>query len=98
DGDEPRRGIGGHLVLPRRERADERLLYCVLGRREVSSATDEDVQDPGDELAQLDGVHGYWVTVGGAERKGRSSSHSWMGSPPAPGAADNSPASSTARS
>ena len=29
---------------------------------------------------------------------GRTSSHSWIGLPPAPGAADNSPASSIARS
>ena len=80
------------------ERPDERLLHGVLGRREVRSATDEDAQDPWDELAQLDVVHGHWVTVGGAARKGRTSSHSWIGSPPAPGAADSSPASSIARS
>ena len=43
-------------------------------------------------------VHGHWVTVGGAARNGRTSSHSWIGSPPAPGAADSSPASSIARS
>jgi hypothetical protein len=36
--------------------------------------------------------------VGGAVRNGRTSSHSWIGFPPAPGAADSSPASSTARS
>jgi len=39
-----------------------------------------------------------WVNVGGAAMKGRTSSHSWIGSPPAPGAADSSPASSIARS
>lgn len=38
------------------------------------------------------------VTVGGAVRNGRTSSHSWIGLPPAPGAADSSPASSSARS
>ena len=38
------------------------------------------------------------VTVGGALRNGRSSNHSWIGRPPAPGAADSSPASSSARS
>ena len=80
------------------ERPDERLLHGVLGRREVGAATDEDAQDPRDELAQLDVVHGHWVKVGGAARKGRTSSHSWIGSPPAPGAADSSPASSIARS
>ena len=98
DRDEPARGVGGQLVLPRGERPDERLLHGVLGRREVGTATDEDAQDPWDELAQLDVVHGHWVTVGGAVRKGRTSSHSWIGSPPAPGAADSSPASSIARS
>lgn len=36
--------------------------------------------------------------VGGADRNGRTSSHSWIGVPPAPGAADSSPASSSARS
>ena len=38
------------------------------------------------------------VMVGSAARNGRTSSHSWTGLPPAPGAADNSPASSSARS
>ena len=80
------------------ERPDERLLDRVLGRREVCAATDEDAQDPWDERAQLDVVHGHSVTVGGAVRNGRTSSHSWIGSPPAPGAADSSPASSIARS
>ena len=44
-------GVGRHLVLPRGERPDERLLHGVLGRREVRSATDEDAQDPWDEPA-----------------------------------------------
>ena len=52
----------------------------------------------GSELAELDVVHDHSVMVGGAVRKGRTSSHSWIGSPPAPGAADSSPASSIARS
>jgi hypothetical protein len=38
------------------------------------------------------------VMVGGAARDGRTSSHSWIGFPPAPGAADSPPASSSARS
>ena len=80
------------------ERPDHRLLHGVLGRREVRTATDEDAQDLRDELAQLDVVHDHSVMVGGAARKGRTSSHSWIGSPPAPGAADSSPASSIARS
>ena len=91
-------GSDGQLVFPGGERPDERLLHRVLGRREVCTATDEDAQDLWDELAQLDIVHGHSVTVGGAARKGRTSSHSWIGSPPAPGAADSSPASSIARS
>src|SRR5699024_10871439 len=35
---------------------------------------------------------------GGSPSNGRRSGHPWTGSPPAPGAADNSPAISTARS
>ena len=92
------RGVSGHLVPPPGEGPDERLLHGVLGRREVRTATDEDAQDPWDELAQLDLVHGQWVKFGGAARNGRTSSHSWIGLPPAPGAADSSPASSIARS
>ena len=57
DRDQPALGIGGRVVLPRRERPDERLLHGVLGRREVGAATDEDAQDLRDELAQLDVVH-----------------------------------------
>ena len=38
------------------------------------------------------------VTVGGGVRKGRTSSHSLIGCPLEPGAADSSPASSIARS
>ena len=98
DGDEPALGIGGQLALPGGERPDERLLHGVLGRREICTATDEDAQDRWDQLAQLDVVHGHSVTVGGAAMKGRTSSHSWIGLPPAPGAAESSPASSTARS
>jgi hypothetical protein len=40
----------------------------------------------------------HFVMVGGVARNGRTSSHSWIGFPPAPGGADNSPASSSARS
>ena len=98
DSDQPALRVGGHLALPRGECADERLLDGVLGRREICTATDEDAQYLWDELAQLDVVHGHSVTVGGSARKGRTSSHSWIGLPPAPGAADNAPASSIARS
>lgn len=63
---------------------------------------DEGRQDTGDQIPQLGLAHRfgrhYSVTVGGVVMNGRTSSHSWIGSPPAPGAADNSPASSTARS
>ena len=51
DRDEPPRGVGGQLVFPRGECPDERLLYGVLGSREVCTATDEDAQDPWHELA-----------------------------------------------
>ena len=52
----------------------------------------EDAQRPRGELAQRDLVHRrpiagvHSVTVGAAVRKGRTSSHSWIGSPPAPSA------------
>src|SRR5204862_5518615 len=98
DRDEAPRGVRGQRAPPRGERADERLVHGVLGRREVGTAADKAAQDPWDELAQLDVIHDHWVTVGGAARKGRTSSHSWIGLPPAPGAAETSPASSTARS
>ena len=85
---------------------DQRLLDGVFGGREVGPAVDEGRQDAGDQLPQLGlvpRVRGvtpriYSVTVVGAPMNGRTSSHSWIGLPPAPGAADNSPASSTARS
>ncbi len=57
DGDEPGGGVGGAFVLPRGEGPEECLLDGVLGGREVCAATEEDAQDPGDELAQLDLVH-----------------------------------------
>ena len=91
-------GSDGWIVLPRVQCPDERLLHRVLGRREVGTATDEDAQDLRDELTQLDVVHDHSVTVGGSVRKGRTSSHSWIASPRAPGAAESSPASSIARS
>ena len=96
--DQPALGIGRRCLVPCRVRPDERFLDRVLGRREVGAATDEDAQDLGDELTELDLVHDQSVTVCGSARNGRSSSHSWIGSPPAPGADDSSPASSIARS
>src|SRR5690606_2803515 len=70
------------------------------GRREVGSAADEDPEDVRREVPQQDLLHreAHSVIVGGCVRNGRSSSHSWIGSPPAPGAADSSPASARARS
>ena len=73
-------------------------VLSVLVRRGADFATAEDAQDLGDELTQLDVAHGHSVTVGGAVRKGRISNHSWIAFPPAPGAAESSPASSRARS
>src|SRR5690606_12079023 len=96
--DQPAFGISGRLLLPRGERPDERFLHRVLGRREVGAATDEDAEHLRDEVAQLVVVHAHSVTVGGAARNGRTSNHSWIGLPFAPGAADNSAASSIARS
>ena len=96
--DEPRRGVSRLVALPGGECPDERLLHRVLGRREVGSATDEDAQDLWDELPKFDVVGDHEPKLGGSAMKGRTSSHSWSGSPPAPGAADSSPASSIARS
>ena len=75
-------------------------VIAVLVRREVGSAADEDAEHARREASQQGLVHRgrQSVMVGGAVRNGRSSSHSWIGLPPAPGAADSSPASSTARS
>ncbi len=44
-------GSAGNSSSHAGERPDERLLHGVLGRREVCTATDEDAQDPWDELA-----------------------------------------------
>ena len=96
--DEPTGRVGRRVFVPRGEGPDERLLDRVLGRREVRAATDEDAQHVRDKRTQLDVVHGHSVTVGGSPMNGRTSSHSWIGSPPAPGAAESSPASSIARS
>jgi hypothetical protein len=98
DGDQPALGIRRWVDLPRAERPDQRLLHGVLGRREVCAAADEDAQDLRNELPQPNVVDNHSVTVGGAVRNGRTSSHSWIGWPPAPGAADSWPAISVARS
>lgn len=57
DRGEPRRGVGGRLVIPGGEGSDECLLDGVLGGREVRTATDEGAQDAGYERAQRDVVH-----------------------------------------
>lgn len=75
--------------MPRGERSDERFLHRVLGHGEVGAPMNEDTQDRRDELAEGEVVHAHSVTVGGAVRKGRTSSHSWIGSSPAPGAAES---------
>ena len=113
-GDQPALGVVGEFDGPRPpvfEGPDQRLLDGVFGGREVGPAVDEGRQDAGDQLPELGLRHPaprvrgvnrvvahYSVTVVGALMNGRTSSHSWIGLPPAPGAADNSPASSTARS
>ena len=95
-------GSSGGWSRPRLDGSDQRLLDGVLRGREVRPAVDENRQHLGDQLPQLRLVHRtgghYSVTVVGEPMNGRTSSHSWIGLPPAPGAADNSPASSTARS
>ena len=100
-GDQPALRIVGALVGPCLDGPDQRLLHGVLGGGEVGPAVDEGRQDAGDQAPQRGLIHRvgghYSLTVVAALRNGRTSSHSWIGLPPAPGAADNSPASSTAR-
>ncbi len=45
-------GSRGGSFAPGRERLDDRVLDGVLGRREISAATDEDVQDLGCQRPQ----------------------------------------------
>ncbi|CAM5360631.1 hypothetical protein SVIOM342S_09131 [Streptomyces violaceorubidus] len=99
-GDQPPLRVPGRVGRPGADRLDQRVLDRVLGRREVGSAADEGGQHAGREAPDQGLVHrrDHSVTVGCAPMNGRSSSHSWIGFPPAPGAADSSPASSTARS
>ena len=98
DSDEPALEVGGLLVVPTR-RAPGRAPPAPRPRPSRNLHRDgRGRSGPWHELAQLDVVHGHSVKVGGAAMKGRTSSHSWIGLPPAPGAADSSPASSTARS
>lgn len=101
DGDRGLSGEPERVLRPAADRLDPGILYGVLVRREVGSATDEGVEHARSEAPERDLVHGrarHSVMVGGVDRNRRSSSHSWIGLPPAPGAADSSPASSTARS
>lgn len=103
-GDQPALRVPRLLDGPDTDRLDQCVLYGVLGRREVGSAADEDREHARCEASEQGLVHlrghvgSHSVMVGGSVRNGRSSSHSWIGLPPAPGAADSSPASSTARS
>ena len=91
--DQPALRVGGLPVRPGQRSLDERFLHGVLGRREVSSAMHEDADHRGSQLPQQQFVHylirpgrsGHSVTVGGALRNGRTSSHSWIGLPPASG-------------
>ena len=89
-------------VRPGLDGADQRLLHGVLCGREVRAAVDESPKDARDQIPQQPLVHRvgghHSVMLVGELMNGRTSSHSWIGLPPAPGAADNSPASSTARS
>ena len=101
-GDQPALGVVGALVRPCFDGPDQCFLDGVLGGGEVRSTVDEGRQYARNQISQLGLVHRiaghYSVTVVGAPMNGRTSSHSWIGLPPAPGAADNSPANSTARS
>jgi len=74
DGNQPPFRIPRRVAVPGSQGLDQRVLHGVLGRREVNSTTDEDAGDSRNELPQQRFVHS--VTVGGAARNGRSSSHS----------------------
>ena len=93
DGDQPALRVPRRVRRPHADRLDQCVLDGVLGRREVGSAADEDAEHARREAPEQDLVHrrGHSVMVGGSVRNGRTSSHSWIGSPPAPGAADSSP-------
>ena len=99
-GDQPALRVPRWVGRPDAHGLDQRVLHGVLGRREVGSAADEDPEHARREAPEQGLVHprGHSVMVGAEARNGRTSSHSWIGSPPAPGAADRSPASSMARS
>src|SRR5262249_49783520 len=86
DRDEPALRIARWIVRPALQRPDQRLLHGILGRREVGAAPDEDADRGRHELPQQRLVHS--VVTGAWLRNGRTSSHSWIGLPPAPGAAD----------
>jgi hypothetical protein len=97
-GDQPAFGIRRWVGLPRAQRPEQGLLYRVLGGGEIRPTVDEDVQDLRGKLPQPKVVDIHSIKLGRSVRKGRTSSHSWIGRPPAPGAADISPAISIARS
>ena len=61
--DQPALRIRRWILGPRGQRPQQRVLYGVLGRREVGSATDEDTGDRGNQLPQQGLVHS--ATVGG---------------------------------
>ena len=76
-GDQPALGIPRRVVRPYAQRLDQGVLHGILSRREVGSATDEDPDHSRCEGPQHGLVHlCHSVMVGGAARKGRTSSHS----------------------
>ena len=73
-------------------RLDQRLLHGVLGRREVVPAPDEDTEHLRREVAQ--DLPRSLRAPGTSSMTGRTSSHSWIGLPPLPGAFDTRAATS----
>lgn len=99
-GDQPPLRIPGRRGRPGAKGLDQRVLHGILCRREIGAPADQGTDHARDQDAQpgrVQRVH-QSVIVGGAAMIGRTSSHSWIGRPPAPGAADSSPANSRARS
>ncbi|CRK51467.1 hypothetical protein RHCRD62_30131 [Rhodococcus sp. RD6.2] len=76
--DQPALRVARRVRGPHADRIDQRILHGILGRREVCSTSDEDPENLWREIPKQDLVHRkrHSVTVGGAVRKGRTSSHS----------------------
>ena len=107
DPQQPRLRVVGRAAGPVPHGLDQGLLDGVLGASEVRSATDENAKDLRRQrphqlvhlvLVHLVLVHAavptYSAVACSSAKNGRTSSHSWIGRPPWPGAAESSAAAS----